>query len=293
MWWRATSPSGPADPHPNTSPAARRLGGRGAERARAFILPPPGSAARPDHLSGRYGTLALVVLDLVAGEPDARGAADRRPRTTLPRRSATPCCFEAALHVDDVLTRRTHIAFEAPDRGRRAVERGRAAHGSRSGLGPRPPWSREIAHYLARLDAESAAQAMLDDASADAARAPVRDVRLREREAGSGALPHPARGPRPQSPRQTARRHEHELAACRFASTPPAPWRSARAARWRRPAAAARRAPTGTRPGPGTPARPTPCIRSSVRSRKYKVRLSKPTSPDRPPRRTSRSGRRA
>jgi glycerol-3-phosphate dehydrogenase len=37
---------------------------------------------------------------------------------------------------------------------------------------------REIAHYRARLDAESAAQAMLDDAGADAARAPVRDVRL-------------------------------------------------------------------------------------------------------------------
>jgi glycerol-3-phosphate dehydrogenase len=37
---------------------------------------------------------------------------------------------------------------------------------------------REIAHYHARLDAESAAQSMLDDASSDLARSPVRDLRL-------------------------------------------------------------------------------------------------------------------
>ena len=44
--------------------------------------------------------------------------------------------------------------------------------------------SHEIEHYRSRLDAESAAQKMLDDAAADAARAPVRDVRL-EHEAGA------------------------------------------------------------------------------------------------------------
>jgi glycerol-3-phosphate dehydrogenase len=44
---------------------------------------------------------------------------------------------------------------------------------------------REVEHYLSRLDAEQAAQAMLDDAAADAVRAPVRDVRL-EHEHGSG-----------------------------------------------------------------------------------------------------------
>jgi hypothetical protein len=43
----------------------------------------------------------------------------------------------------------------------------------------------EVEHYLSRLDAEAAAQAMLDDAGADAVRAPVRDVRL-EHERGAG-----------------------------------------------------------------------------------------------------------
>ena len=72
--------------------------------------------------------------------------------------------YEAALHVDDVLTSRTHIAFEAPDRGREAVE-----HIARL-MAPALGWDqvmidREVAHYRARLDAESAAQAMLDDAA--------------------------------------------------------------------------------------------------------------------------------
>jgi len=93
---------------------------------------------------------------------------------------------EAALHVDDVLTRRTHIAFEEPDRGRRAVE-----DVARLMAAPLE-WaaetvSREIGHYCSRLDAESAAQAMLDDAAADAARAPVRDMRL-EHEPGAAGL---------------------------------------------------------------------------------------------------------
>ena len=85
--------------------------------------------------------------------------------------------YEAALHVDDLLTRRTHIAFEAPDRGSAAVAEVAAL------MAPALGWDqatieREIGHYRARLDAETAAQAMLDDAGADAARAPVKDVRL-------------------------------------------------------------------------------------------------------------------
>ena len=84
-----------------------------------------------------------------------------------------------------MLTRRTHIAFEAHDRGRCAVD-----DVARLMAGPlgwdEATVGHEIEHYLSRLDAESAAQAMLDDAAADAVRAPVRDVRL-EHEHGNGA----------------------------------------------------------------------------------------------------------
>jgi glycerol-3-phosphate dehydrogenase len=147
-----------------------------AERAR---LHPGAARLSPQqirHLVARYGSVALRVLDLVAAEPDLatplNGAGNYLAAEV---RYAT--LYEAALHVDDVLTRRTHIAFEAPDRGREAVEQ--VADLMASALG----WdagmaAREVEHYRERLDAEKAAQAMLDDASADSARAPVRDLRL-------------------------------------------------------------------------------------------------------------------
>ncbi|NLE23203.1 MAG: glycerol-3-phosphate dehydrogenase/oxidase [Actinobacteria bacterium] len=159
-----------------------------AEAARRARLHPAAvglSPAHVDHLARRYGTLALRVLDLAAedhtlAEPlegaEAYVAAEVR----------FAVLNEAALHVDDVLTRRTHIAFEVADRGRRAVE-----HVARI-MAAALDWdetttSREIDHYRSRLDAESAAQRMLDDAAADAARAPVRDVRL-EHDRGDGAV---------------------------------------------------------------------------------------------------------
>ena len=73
---------------------------------------------------------------------------------------------EGALHVDDVLTRRTHIAFEAPDRGELAQPR------SPGLMAPVLGWDqaaveREVAHYQARLEAEAAAQALFTDADSD------------------------------------------------------------------------------------------------------------------------------
>ena len=152
--------------------------------------------------------------------------------------------------------RRGHVpGRRGPVRGaqRGGAARGRRAHAPHAhrlrDAGPRPAapssdvarlmapvleWdeatvSHEIEHYRARLDAESAAQTMLDDAAADAARAPVRDVRL-ERRARRGA-------------RRRARRPAARARSCpRAASpgTPSAPRRCARAGRWPRPAAAAR-----------------------------------------------------
>ncbi len=157
--------------------------GQAARRAKLH----PGAAAlspgQVDHLARRYGTLALRVLDLVVEDP-ALGAPLDGAHTYLAAEVRFAVLNEAALHLDDVLTRRTHIAFETEDRGRRAVE-----DVARLMAAPLD-WDEatvrhEIEHYRSRLDAESAAQAMLDDAAADAVRAPVRDVRL-EHERGDG-----------------------------------------------------------------------------------------------------------
>jgi len=130
------------------------------------------------HLVGRYGSLALNVLDVIVGEPDlAAPLAGAEGYLAAEVRYAV--LYEGALHVDDVLTRRTHIAFEALDRGREAVAD--VARLMATALGwPADVAQGEVAHYLARLDAEAEAQAMLDDAASDAVRSPVRDVRLRD-----------------------------------------------------------------------------------------------------------------
>ncbi len=138
------------------------------------------SAGQLDHLVARYGTLAEEVLDLLVADPAlAAPLAGAESYLAGEVRYAAMC--EGALHLDDVLTRRTHIAFEAPDRGRLA------AGGAARLMAPVLGWDeaavdREIAHYVARLEAESAAQALLSDVASDAARAGVRDLRLEKPE---------------------------------------------------------------------------------------------------------------
>jgi glycerol-3-phosphate dehydrogenase len=83
---------------------------------------------------------------------------------------------EGALHLDDVLTRRTRISIETPDRGLEA------SVAATSVVGPILGWdtlaaSREIDHYRARVEAERDSQSQPDDNTADAARMGAPDVR--------------------------------------------------------------------------------------------------------------------
>jgi glycerol-3-phosphate dehydrogenase len=76
-----------------------------------------------------------------------------------------------------VLTRRTHIGFDVPDRGEVAAEHIALL------MAPVLGWDqtaidRETTHYRARLAAERAAHAKLDDAGSDSAMSSVRDLRL-------------------------------------------------------------------------------------------------------------------
>jgi len=146
-------------------------------RARAH----PGAAglepARLDRLVGRWGSLALEVLDAIAADP-ALAAPLPGAEKYLSVEAVYGASHEGALHVDDFLTRRTHISFELADRGDGAVEAVARL------MAPVLGWddeavAREVAHYRARLAAEREAESMPDDAASDAARAPVRDLRLR------------------------------------------------------------------------------------------------------------------
>ena len=84
---------------------------------------------------------------------------------------------EGALHIDDILTRRTHLSIETPDQGLEAAEEVAQIMGTELG------WSQErteaeLMHYQDRVAAELKAHLAVDDSGAMAARNHVRDVRL-------------------------------------------------------------------------------------------------------------------
>ena len=72
--------------------------------------------AAVEHLLGRYGTLATEVLDLIRANPElARPLADGHPY--LRAEVAYAVTHEDALHVEDVLMRRTRLFIESADSG--------------------------------------------------------------------------------------------------------------------------------------------------------------------------------
>lgn len=129
--------------------------------------------ARIEHLLGRYGSLAeeviaLVEKDRALGQP--LDGADDYLRAEI----VYAASHEGAIHLDDVLARRTRISFETFDRGvgsaRPAAELMAATLGWDDGR-----LEREIAHYTAQIAAERESQLQPDDQSADAARMGVPD----------------------------------------------------------------------------------------------------------------------
>lgn len=130
---------------------------------------------RIEHLLGRYGALteellAMISQDPTLGEP-IPGAEDH-----LQVEAVYAASHEGALHLDDVLTRRTRISIETFDRGIAA-----APHVARL-MAPVLGWDeerivREVEHYEARVAAERESQRQADDLSADAARLGAPDVR--------------------------------------------------------------------------------------------------------------------
>ncbi|MFL5830402.1 MAG: glycerol-3-phosphate dehydrogenase/oxidase, partial [Solirubrobacteraceae bacterium] len=124
--------------------------------------------ARIEHLLGRYGTLIHELLSVLAAR---RELAEPLPGADdyLAVEALYAATHEGALHVDDVLARRTRISIESWDRGEAAAER--VAHL----MGEVHGWSEEqieheVARYHARVKAERLSQEQEDDRAADAAR---------------------------------------------------------------------------------------------------------------------------
>ncbi|GAB2739255.1 glycerol-3-phosphate dehydrogenase/oxidase [Sinomonas soli] len=130
--------------------------------------------ARVEHLLRRFGSLTEEVLALVKERPELAepmpGADDY-----LRAEAVYATTHEGARHVEDVLTRRTRISIEAWDRGVSA------APVVADLMAPILGWSptqrdNEVAHYLARVEAERLSQQQPDDESAEAARMGAEDI---------------------------------------------------------------------------------------------------------------------
>jgi len=129
-----------------------------------------------EHLLGRYGTLMSELLDLVAERPELG-----EPLAGAPEYLKVEACYaashEGALHLEDVLTRRTRISIEVDDRGHAAAQEVAEL------VAPVLGWdahdvAREVEHYRARVQAERESQHQPDDLTADAARLGAPDVRV-------------------------------------------------------------------------------------------------------------------
>ena len=124
--------------------------------------------ARVEHLLNRYGACTTELLEMLRADPSLAaplpGADDY-----LAVEARYAVTHEGALHLEDVLTRRTRISIEAWDRG---VAASVPVADLMAGL---LGWSdedkkRELERYLARVTAERESQTKPDDDSAEAAR---------------------------------------------------------------------------------------------------------------------------
>lgn len=117
-----------------------------------------------EHLLERYGSEAAEVLALVDDSPrlatPVEGASEY-----LAAEIAHGVRAEGALHLEDVLTRRTRISIETSHRGERSARH--AAEVMAAELGwSRADVDREVAHYLGRVAAERESQRTPDDRAA-------------------------------------------------------------------------------------------------------------------------------
>ncbi len=130
--------------------------------------------ARVEHLLQRYGALTPEVLDLLRDDPTLAeplpGAEDY-----LGAEVVYAASHEGALHLDDVLARRTRISIEAWDRGVSAAPVAAALMAGVLGW-DEARTAKETSFYIERVEAERESQRMPDDASADQARLRARDI---------------------------------------------------------------------------------------------------------------------
>ncbi|MGK9146248.1 glycerol-3-phosphate dehydrogenase/oxidase [Plantibacter flavus] len=138
--------------------------------ARAFGV----HTARIEHLLNRYGVLTDELLDLIKEDPtlaEALPGAD----DYIAAEVVYATSHEGALHLDDVLARRTRISIEAWDRGVSAAPVAARLMGGVLGW-DEARIEKEVSYYLKRVAAERASQEQPNDEAADRVRLEAPDI---------------------------------------------------------------------------------------------------------------------
>lgn len=165
---------------PSTTDAAPLLGATGyptRASSRALLATRWGvGSVVGAHLVTRYGMVGDEVAELIRRSPSL-GVTLPDSGGYLAAEIVHAASTEAVLHLDDVLTRRTRIALETPDRGAAVAPEVARLVGEVLGWDERRR-ADEVAGYRSRLAAERLAEDAADDATADAARGSWRDPRL-------------------------------------------------------------------------------------------------------------------
>ena len=132
------------------------------------------STVRVEHLLRRYGSCIDELFELIDADPELAkplGGAGAYLRVE----AVYAASHEGALHLDDILTRRTRVSIETRDRGVAA------AHDAAELVAPVLGWdaerkAAEVELYLERVKAELDANSKPDDQTADKARLAAKDL---------------------------------------------------------------------------------------------------------------------
>jgi glycerol-3-phosphate dehydrogenase len=146
-------------------PLAGAEGYHGAWAGREHIAASAGlPVTQVERLLGRYGADLAGVLDLMASRPDLREPVPGGG-PYLGAEIVFACSHEGAVHLDDVLSRRTRIRIEISDRGAVAAPHAAALMAGELGWDAART-AAEVSQYTDLIAADLAAETMPDDKAA-------------------------------------------------------------------------------------------------------------------------------
>jgi glycerol-3-phosphate dehydrogenase len=124
-----------------------------------------------EHLLNRYGTMAEDLLAIIAADPAQAQSLPGNPDYLLAEVTYA-VTHEGALHIEDVLTRRTRFTIETRDRGIEAAAVVGKIMAKHLGWNAATEKS-EVANYRLGIEAEFAAEQQTTDEAANALRTAV------------------------------------------------------------------------------------------------------------------------